>query len=67
MSKEITITFTADFTEVVKDKLNIKFIEANDPEDIRKALEQDMNANTNYDKIVVRDFKVFLGEEDNNG
>jgi len=64
LNKEITITFTAEFTEVVKDKLNIKFIEVNDPEDIRKALEQDMNANTNYDQIRIRDFKVFLNEEE---
>ena len=62
--KEITITFTAEFTEIVKDKLNINFIEVNDPEDIRKALEQDMNANTNYDQIRIRDFKVFVNEED---
>lgn len=62
--KEITITFTAEFTEVVKDKLNIKFIEVNDPEDIRKALEQDMRSNTNYDDIHVRDFKVFIGGDE---
>lgn len=61
--KEITITFTADFTEVVKDELNMKFIENNDPEELRKMLEQDMNSNTNYDQIKVRDFKVFIHED----
>ena len=65
MNKEITITFTAEFTEIVKDPGDIKFIENNNPEDIRKMLEQDMNSNTNYDQVRISQFKVFLnGEEE---
>lgn len=64
MNKEITITFTAEFTEIVKDPQNVKFVENNDPEDLRKCMEQDMRSNTNYDDIHVRDFKVFIGGDE---
>ena len=64
VSKEITITFTADFTAIVKDEADMKLIEENAVEDLRKMLEQDANCNTNYDQIIVRDFKVFLGGDE---
>ena len=64
LNKEITITFTAEFTEIIKDPQNVKFVENNDPEDLRKCLEQDMRSNTNYDDIHVRDFKVFIGGDE---
>ena len=64
LNKEITITFTAEFTEIVKDPQNVKFVENNDPEDLRKCMEQDMRSNTNYDDIHVRDFKVFIGGDE---
>lgn len=62
--KEITVNFTADFTAVIKNDEDMALLMNNSPEDVRKCVEQDMNANGNYDQIHIRDFKVFPGGEE---
>lgn len=60
--KEITIVFTAQFTEIIKDPAEMEFIMNNTPDDLRKLQEQTMRDSTNYDNIRVSSFKVFPHE-----
>lgn len=60
--REVTITFTAEFTEVVKDPADLEFIGRTPPEELAKLRERSMRQHTNYDDIRVRDFKVFPDE-----
>ena len=60
--KEATVMFTVEFTDVVKDPEDLALLESNSMEDLRKLQEQSMSAYTNYDKLEVKSFKVFLNE-----
>ena len=62
--KEATVIYTVEFTDVVKDHRNLEFIANNRAEDLGRLLEQNMQSNTNYDRIEVKDCKVFLHEEE---
>lgn len=61
--REITITYTLDVTEVVRDPAEMEFIMRNSVEDLRELTEQSMEGSTNYDDIRVTEFKVFPHED----
>lgn len=62
--KEITLTFTADFTAIVKDETDMALLMNNSPEDVRKCIEQDFRSHSNYDDIHISNFKVFPGGDE---
>lgn len=61
--KEVTITYSMDVTEVVKDPAEIKFLMDNKPEDLRAVTEQNWKSQINLDGLKIRNFKVFPHEE----
>ena len=63
--KEITITFTAEFTNIVTDPQDLALIENNKVSELAKLEEQALRDLANdYDSIKVKSYKVFLNEED---
>lgn len=62
--KEATIVYTAQFTNVVTDPEDLALIENNPVKELAKLQQQSMESCTNYDKIEVKSYKVFLHEED---
>lgn len=61
--KEATIVYTAQFTNVVTDQQDLALIENNPVKELAKLQQQSMESCTNYDKIEVKSYHVFLHEE----
>ena len=62
--KEATIVYTAQFTNVVTDPQDLALIENNKVKELAKLQQQSMESCTNYDKIEVKSYHVFLHEDD---